>query len=150
MNGFVYFVAAPTARRVKIGFCSGDPRKRLYGLQTGSPEELYLVAHAPGSREDERYLHQCLSGFRDQGEWFRYQGEVAHILTHLTWWTYDSYCEMLLDEDPDSLLDCGDGSEPMPWEELIDFAQTAGTAAEDRRSLVLACGGAGVMLGDAS
>jgi hypothetical protein len=69
-TGFVYFVLAPSANRIKIGFTADNPEKRLKQLQTGSSERLDLIGFFPGNCEDETDLHRRFGHLRIVREWF--------------------------------------------------------------------------------
>lgn len=69
----VYFIQEGAHGPIKIGF-SVDPRARLAALQTCNPRELRLIGLRPGSKEDERALHDRFAAQRVRGEWF-YPGE---------------------------------------------------------------------------
>lgn len=66
---FIYFVRAGENGRVKIGRTGHVPR-RLAKMQTDSGEKLNLLGVIVGSAAVERDLHDKLSEFRAQGEWF--------------------------------------------------------------------------------
>ena len=64
----------------KIGI-SNNPRFREETLQ-GEEPEVELVAHWPGSIQDERVLHEEFAHRRVRGEWFKLSPEeVTNILT---------------------------------------------------------------------
>jgi hypothetical protein len=65
----LYFIQSRATGYIKIGR-SKDPHKRLKALQTGSPNELRLVAYFQGLGWRERVLHERLARWRVQGEWF--------------------------------------------------------------------------------
>lgn len=67
--GHVYFVRAPSSEAIKIGY-STDPLARFANLQTGSPELLLFYGSIPGTRADERALHEKFFHLRINGEWF--------------------------------------------------------------------------------
>jgi Meiotically up-regulated gene 113 len=67
----IYFASAVGTDLVKIGYCAGDPMKRLRELQTGSSHELILLAALSGSQEDERRIHREFACYRVRGEWFQ-------------------------------------------------------------------------------
>lgn len=68
--GFVYLVATPDRRRVKVGY-STDPILRLRQLQTGSHERLRLLNFMPAGQHFEEAFHKVYAGRRLVGEWFR-------------------------------------------------------------------------------
>jgi hypothetical protein len=67
----VYAIEANTGQ-VKIGRAK-NAKKRLNGLQTGSPVELTLLAAGETNHADrvEAYLHRRYGKHRIRGEWFR-------------------------------------------------------------------------------
>lgn len=77
--GTIYVVAAGAA--IKIGFTRRGAAERIRTLQTTAPQRLELVRAFPGTVEDERALHARFAAYREQGEWFRREGEVAEWLT---------------------------------------------------------------------
>lgn len=70
-ESFVYFILAPAYKRIKIGFCSGNPYGRLAELQTGCPERLVLIGFVRATRSLESNLHRKYRTDRTFGEWFR-------------------------------------------------------------------------------
>lgn len=75
---FIYFLAAGPF--VKIGKSTGSPSARIRELQTGCPYPITLVAHAIGGLREEFALHKRFAAYREHGEWFRHEGELAvHI-----------------------------------------------------------------------
>lgn len=76
--GCIHFVEAEGMDRVKIGWTSGDPQKRLRQLQIGSPVKLRLMGTAQGTIRDERELHRRLAASRVEGlsEWFHHDEAV--------------------------------------------------------------------------
>lgn len=62
---------------VKIGK-TGDIKKRLAAMRTGSPTELRLVAWLAGDIESS--LHTMLAAHRVHGEWFTYVPEVDRLI----------------------------------------------------------------------
>lgn len=84
--GFVYFIAISGSQEpwVKIGYTSGDVYNRCARLQTGCPLSLNVLAYAPGSMDDEKYLHNRFRAFRGYGEWFVLDGFLRHYVNSLT------------------------------------------------------------------
>ncbi len=64
----VYFIGGDTGP-IKIG-SSGNPKSRLIGIQTGSFQQLRILAVCPGGTEQERAYHHRYADQRLQGEWF--------------------------------------------------------------------------------
>lgn len=77
MTGFIYFMRAGDF--VKIGH-SINPRRRLQHLTMASPHELGLEACHPGTKKDERALHQLLAAHRHKGEWFACCPQIDNII----------------------------------------------------------------------
>ncbi|MGP3938413.1 GIY-YIG nuclease family protein [Streptomyces sp. 6N106] len=63
-----YLVGMEGSPLVKIGFTSGDPKKRLASLQTGQPMKLSLLWSSAGNHEST--LHRRFARHRVRGEWF--------------------------------------------------------------------------------
>lgn len=61
--GYIYFIAAPEASRIKIGF-STNPDKRIASLMTSSAYKLETLAVVEGNREQEQALHARFSHLR--------------------------------------------------------------------------------------
>lgn len=80
--GRIYFVAAPEASRIKIGF-SNNPDKRIASLMTSSAYKLETLAIVEGSREQEQALHQRFAHLRVHREWFADCGEIRSYVANL-------------------------------------------------------------------
>lgn len=76
--GYVYF--ARSADLVKIGFSKSVP-KRVRSIATACPTEIEVMKIIPGTNQTERYFHTHFSGYRQKGEWFRLEGELAAFLS---------------------------------------------------------------------
>jgi hypothetical protein len=76
----IYFAKAEDTDLVKIGYTFSQPEKRLKGLQTGCPHELLLLYAIEGDQDGERELHRTFAHLRENGEWFRYEGELRSFL----------------------------------------------------------------------
>lgn len=81
MSGFVYAIRSGCGL-VKIGW-SSDPQKRFGKVQSDAPQPCVLVGAIPETREYEAALHAKFSAFRERGEWFREEGDVAAFVTSL-------------------------------------------------------------------
>ena len=77
--GHVYFIEAPSAGVVKIGYASA-PSERIKSIQGMSPIPLRMVATMPGAIADERNLHKKFSHLRSHGEWFHFTSEIADFI----------------------------------------------------------------------
>jgi hypothetical protein len=74
---YVYVISAgPLLHKVGI---SADPEGRIYGLRTGSPNEIDLVeSHLhPWPRKVERHAHDILREKQVRGEWFAVSAQEA-------------------------------------------------------------------------
>jgi len=71
-DGLIYFMqeADKPRGRIKIGFTSADPARRLKELQVGSASRLQIIALTPGTKQAERRLHLAFSHLMVGGEWF--------------------------------------------------------------------------------
>lgn len=68
-TGPVVYVIGSGTSLVKLGR-TGDLRKRLAMLQTGSPEKLEVLWATEGDALLESYLHEAFKHRRQHGEWF--------------------------------------------------------------------------------
>jgi hypothetical protein len=77
----VYIITEPRERFTKVGM-SENPVKRLAGLQTANPFPLHLVYASPHferwkAAQIERLIHEHLSQYAMQGEWFSCDANTA-------------------------------------------------------------------------
>jgi plasmid maintenance system killer protein len=70
-KGTIYFIKSDETKEIKIGYTSGEVEKRLKTLQTGHPHKLQVLATMPGSRDEEKTLHEKFASIRLNGEWFK-------------------------------------------------------------------------------
>jgi hypothetical protein len=77
-KGYEYFVQAGDFGPVKIGWTAGWVWDRIAEIQTGHPDELFLI-HCidDASVADEKRFHERFSNLRLKGEWFRFEGALA-------------------------------------------------------------------------
>lgn len=68
----LYIIQSDNTGMIKIGR-SKDPLKRLKQLQTGNPNKLKLIAYFDNMGWREKELHEQLSRYRLEGEWFSYE-----------------------------------------------------------------------------
>lgn len=84
--GYIYFAGTRDAdgaiAAVKIGF-SNDPVRRMAELATASPQGIELLAWLPGTRADERALHERFDDERASGEWFEFSGRIYDVVVHI-------------------------------------------------------------------
>lgn len=85
--GTIYYIGCPETSRVKIGFTSGDPYKRLRALRTGCPTDIRIFVMHPGTQEDERNLHRKFDALRLHGEWFESGDELIEHMFKVCWLT---------------------------------------------------------------
>lgn len=88
-SGFVYIVSMhddhadmDTPHYVKFGYAE-DVMVRKYALQTSLPFDLHLIAHFPGTKEDEAEIHRRLKPYRIKREWFADCLEVDDFIDDL-------------------------------------------------------------------
>lgn len=74
---WVYFAKA--GDRVKIGKAK-NVASRIATLQTGCPDKIEVVRKVWGGNAVERTFHQRFSHLRVNGEWFRYEADLAQFL----------------------------------------------------------------------
>lgn len=78
----VYFMRYGTSDRVKIGF-TGKMNLRKCSLESGTPENLHLIATVTGGRAQEARLHKRFAAFRIKGEWYKLEGKLAEYVAAL-------------------------------------------------------------------
>lgn len=74
-GGWVYFIQAQLGGPIKIGW-SQNVEQRVAELQTGNPHPLAVLHRIPGTKNNERHLHDLLGHLRVTGEWFADHPEV--------------------------------------------------------------------------
>lgn len=80
----IYFIQANSPDGpVKIGYTGRRVSQRLAEGRTFSPEELTVLAEAPGTFADEAKLHRLFSKHRLRGEWFTYGPEIRELVWFL-------------------------------------------------------------------
>lgn len=79
--GVVYFVHAPAANLLKIGFTARPFALRLMQLRSNSPVSLDVLAVIRGTRDSERKLHARFLKLWSHGEWFR---DDAGLLSYVS------------------------------------------------------------------
>ncbi|MBD7992813.1 GIY-YIG nuclease family protein [Ochrobactrum sp. Sa2BUA5] len=75
--GYVYFLRSGDT--VKIGFSRSVP-KRVKSLSAATPHETEVLKVIPGTNQTERYFHTHFRAYRQKGEWFRLEGDLAAFL----------------------------------------------------------------------
>lgn len=73
-SGHVYFWKSGSL--VKIGF-STNMLNRITNLRVANPTGATLMAAIPGYIDTEKYFHKMFEKYRDHGEWFRIEGDLA-------------------------------------------------------------------------
>ncbi len=77
-NPKVYFIKQ--GNFVKIGHTTRPIDERLTDLQTGSPEELELIALESGDFLTEQWLHDLFKKQHHRGEWFTLDDELSNYI----------------------------------------------------------------------
>jgi len=80
---YVYVFVNKEYAVCKIGY-SNNPIKRLAQIQTGCPFKITRQLMIPGGVEKERELHDKYKGFRLEGEWFAFKGELKDAVLSKT------------------------------------------------------------------
>lgn len=75
-EGKIYLIGNIEYGLVKIGF-SINPIARLKSIQTGCPFEVFLLDQFKGTPKKEKLLHRKYSQYNTNGEWFKYEGNLA-------------------------------------------------------------------------
>ena len=91
----LYIIQSDKSGMIKIGR-SKDPNKRLKQLQTGNPNKLKLIASFKDMGWREKLLHERLSEWSEQGEWFNYGcvGSIPDdIYEKIKWGSFDNWWE---------------------------------------------------------
>lgn len=83
-RGYVYFIHAPEAHRIKIGYSAQHPDTRLNGLRSASPVPLVRLGFMWGTPDLERELHERFRGLRTHREWFRDDAELMDFVVRET------------------------------------------------------------------
>lgn len=79
LSGYVYFVGGGKSGLIKIGYAN-DTKKRLAGLQVGSPEILSLLAEIKVPHNIEKWLHKLFAEDRRHGEWFQETSRLIAVI----------------------------------------------------------------------
>jgi hypothetical protein len=79
-TGFVYFIASPALRAIKIGYSAKHPVTRLKALQTGNADELEMIGWCAGTVALEQHWHRYFGDYWIRGEWFRLEGGIAEFI----------------------------------------------------------------------
>lgn len=78
----IYFAKRESDGLIKIG-TSKNVRRRIYALQKELDESLHLLATCEGSYTAERSIHNSLTDYRIEGEWFSDCKEVRDFIDGL-------------------------------------------------------------------
>lgn len=84
MDGNVYFARAGRDGPIKVGWTSGEVRRRIANLQIGSPEQITVLASMDGDPETERLVHAVHSSSRRLGEWFNPTPALLELIDRIT------------------------------------------------------------------
>ena len=132
-KGYVYFIG-PKDGHVKIGY-SKNPWARVKEFQTGTPDELHVLATVKTHEISERTVHELFESERVTGEWFKRSGGVAAALdglskkkikTHDDLLKYvellrDNYVATTTDTDTDTDKEKNNRSSATPPDRFADF-----------------------------
>lgn len=81
-SGYIYFITAPEAGRIKIGYTT-KPEKRISGLMTSSAYRLETLRIIEGTREQEQAMHDRFAYLRVHREWFSDCAELREFIETL-------------------------------------------------------------------
>lgn len=81
-EGFVYFIHAPSVKRLKIGF-TVNVNTRFNELQLGSPVKLVLLNYVRGAFQLEITLLALFDRYRIHGEWFEAAPDLLRYIKKL-------------------------------------------------------------------
>lgn len=80
----VYFIWAPAVDLVKVGVTRRGLGKRIAGMSTGSPVDLYAIALIEGAGvAKEAEIHEQIASGRVRGEWFTRDSAWIYARRHL-------------------------------------------------------------------
>src|SRR6266851_612069 len=79
-SSVIYFIRKGLNGPIKIGYTSSSVEQRIAQLQTGHHEKIYLLGTIPGSMSDEKAIHNELSEYNIQGEWFDPKAELLETI----------------------------------------------------------------------
>lgn len=79
---FVYFIQCVSGGPIKIGYAV-DPVRRVSHLQSGTFEELKILASIPGSRQQEAALHRKFAAARVRSEWFSPTASLLSLIAEV-------------------------------------------------------------------
>ena len=72
----VYLIRSGDTDMYKIGYTSGQIKKRMKSLQTGCPYPLSIVKVINDNQHKEKWLHEKFDMYRKHGEWFKLDNET--------------------------------------------------------------------------
>jgi hypothetical protein len=77
-NGYVYLIRQGQSDLYKIGHTTKKPSNRLKELQTGNPQELYLITSYQTKyyKDVENLMHTKNNHFKVVREWFRFDFKI--------------------------------------------------------------------------
>ena len=78
-----YIYAITNGTQIKIGY-SGNVKRRLKQLNTGSADKLYILCTFIGGRELEQEIHIKFGYNRINGEWFKVDQDMLDYLNSMS------------------------------------------------------------------
>src|SRR5690606_30010785 len=78
-RAYIYFIGPEEGDRVKIGF-SKNPWARIKDFQTGTTEQLHVVATVSTTENSAVHIHKLFEELRISGEWYRREGELTQVI----------------------------------------------------------------------
>ncbi|GEM_PF-4239137 len=80
--GYVYFIGAEGAARLKIGY-SKNPWARIKEFQTGNDEKLYVLATAKTTTPGETDIARLFINAKLEGDWYTRTDEINQVIKAL-------------------------------------------------------------------
>lgn len=77
-QGKIYLLMEETGKYVKIGMTQDDIKRRLCGISTSSPYEIYLIElfESDNVKQEEKELHNLFKHLHHRNEWFRFDYSI--------------------------------------------------------------------------
>jgi hypothetical protein len=125
--GWVYFIHAPSAGLIKIGWSGFDPRERLDKIRCTSPVPVEPMATTRGKLAEEKAFHRKFRDDWSHGEWFRSSPELLAVIADLEPWTpeaRDRNTPVLSGMDPGGNPGGNPGRAVAARQSLADWAAT--------------------------
>lgn len=125
LTGHLYLIHSKAQDAFKVGFAT-NPDTRIASLQSGNPDQLYIVGTVPIEEPAERVFHQVMKPHRIAREWYR-DSEAALI--------FGVFCELQEFWGDKVEATYGGSQWPIMGDEKVNPGGVYITATEMRRRL---------------